>query len=37
MQIFDVTRTLQPGMATWPGEPGPELTLDKGDGGRSSR
>jgi arylformamidase len=29
MQIFDVTRTLQAGMATWPGEPGPELTLIK--------
>jgi arylformamidase len=29
MQIYDVTRTLQPGMATWPGEPGPELTLIK--------
>jgi arylformamidase len=29
MQIYDVTRTLQAGMATWPGEPGPELTLIK--------
>jgi arylformamidase len=29
MQIYDVTRTLQSGMATWPGEPGPELTLIK--------
>jgi arylformamidase len=26
MQIYDVTLTLQAGMATWPGEPGPELT-----------
>ena len=26
MRIYDVTRTLQAGMATWPGEPGPELT-----------
>src|SRR5688500_72764 len=26
MKIFDITRTLQPGMATWPGEPGPQLT-----------
>jgi arylformamidase len=26
MQIHDVTRTLQAGMATWPGEPGPLLT-----------
>ena len=26
MQIYDVTRVLQPGMPTWPGEPGPELT-----------
>ena len=24
--IYDITRTLRPGMATWPGEPGPELT-----------
>jgi arylformamidase len=24
--IFDITRTLHPGMATWPGEPGPEIT-----------
>jgi arylformamidase len=29
MHIYDVTRTLVPGMATWPGEPGPELTLIK--------
>jgi arylformamidase len=29
MQIYDVTRTLQAGIATWPGEPGPELTLIK--------
>jgi arylformamidase len=26
MRIYDVTRTLQPAMPTWPGEPGPELT-----------
>jgi arylformamidase len=26
MQIYDVTRTLHPEMATWPGEPGPTLT-----------
>ena len=26
MQIYDVTRTLQAGMASWPGEPGPALT-----------
>jgi arylformamidase len=26
MRIYDITRTLQPGMATWPGEPGPEFT-----------
>ncbi len=26
MEIYDVTRTLQTGMATWPGEPGPALT-----------
>jgi arylformamidase len=26
MQIYDVSRVLEPGMATWPGEPGPELT-----------
>jgi arylformamidase len=29
MKIYDVTRTLHPGMPTWPGEPGPELTLIK--------
>ena len=29
MQIFDITRTLKPGMPTWPGEPGPEITLIK--------
>jgi arylformamidase len=29
MQIYDVTRTLQAGMATWPGEPGPDLSLIK--------
>jgi len=29
MKIYDVTRTLKPGMATWPGEPGPQLTLLK--------
>jgi arylformamidase len=29
MRIYDITRTLRPGMATWPGEPGPELTLIK--------
>jgi arylformamidase len=29
MQIYDVTRTLEPGMATWPGEPGPEMKLIK--------
>jgi arylformamidase len=29
MEIYDVTRTLQPGMATWPGEPGPEVRLIK--------
>jgi len=29
MRIYDVTRTLEPGMATWPGEPGPELRLIK--------
>jgi arylformamidase len=29
MRIYDITRTLVPGMATWPGEPGPELTLIK--------
>src|SRR5215216_1888295 len=29
MRIYDVTRTLVPGMATWPCEPGPELTLIK--------
>jgi arylformamidase len=29
MEIYDVTRALKPGMATWPGEPGPELTLIK--------
>jgi arylformamidase len=29
MAIYDVTRTLHPGMPTWPGEPGPELTLIK--------
>src|SRR5262249_25914536 len=26
MRVYDITRTLRPGMATWPGEPGPELT-----------
>ncbi len=25
-RIYDVTRVLRPGMPTWPGEPGPELT-----------
>jgi arylformamidase len=29
MRIYDITRTLVPGMATWPGEPGPTLTLIK--------
>jgi arylformamidase len=29
MPIYDITRTLQPGMPTWPGEPGPELRLIK--------
>jgi arylformamidase len=29
MKIYDVTRTLSPGMPTWPGEPGPEVTLIK--------
>ena len=29
MRIHDITRTLETGMATWPGEPGPELTLIK--------
>jgi arylformamidase len=29
MQIYDVTRTLKPGMATWPGEPGPEVKMIK--------
>jgi arylformamidase len=29
VQIYDVTRTLQAGMATWPGEPGPDVTLIK--------
>ena len=24
--IYDITRTLRPGMATWPGEPGPIVT-----------
>jgi arylformamidase len=28
-RIYDVTRTLRPGMATWPGEPGPEVTMIK--------
>jgi hypothetical protein len=26
MRIYDITRTLEPGMPTWPGEPGPELS-----------
>ena len=25
MRLFDVTRTLRPGMPTYPGEPGPEI------------
>lgn len=29
MRLYDITRTLAPGMPTWPGEPGPELTALK--------
>ena len=33
--MYDVTRVLRPGMPTWPGEPGPEVTplkqMSKGD------
>jgi arylformamidase len=29
MRIHDITRALEPGMPTWPGEPGPELKLIK--------
>src|SRR5512146_2227900 len=29
MKIYDVTRTLRPGMATWPDEPGPVISLIK--------
>lgn len=41
MQILDITRTLEPGMPTWPGEPGPELTpikqMSAGDAADVSR
>jgi arylformamidase len=29
MRLYDVTHTLQPGMATWPAEPGPQISLIK--------
>jgi arylformamidase len=29
MRLYDVTHTLKPGMATWPAEPGPQITLIK--------
>jgi arylformamidase len=29
MHIYDITQTLQPEMATWPGESGPKLTMVK--------
>ena len=29
MRIYDITRALKAGMATWPGEPGPEVMLIK--------
>jgi arylformamidase len=29
MRIYDITQTLQPDMATWPGESGPTLTMVK--------
>jgi arylformamidase len=29
MRLYDITRTLEPGMPSWPGEPGPTLSLIK--------